>query len=186
LFVFGAEGEIYMKNALISAFAFCLALAAPTALWAADDHHPGPPGGGGHPGGAPAVHNTMMPRHAPIMHHTFHNTYHHTTHFQNHVVNRTNVHVNVDINSYHKNFDAPQHYHFGVYNAPPGYVYRRWTFGEQLPSIYFAQQFWITNYLNFGLVAPPGGYEWVRYGPDALLIDVNTGQIIQVEYGLFY
>jgi Ni/Co efflux regulator RcnB len=183
--LFSVLKEIYMKKALISAFACCLATAAPTVLWAADDHHPGPPAGGGHPGGAPAVHNTMMPRRPAITHHYVHHTYH-TTHFQSHAVNRTNVHVNIDINSYHKNFDAPQHYHFGVYNAPPGYVYRRWTFGEQLPSIYFAQQFWITNYLNFGLVAPPGGYEWVRYGPDALLIDVNTGEIIQVEYGLFY
>ena len=35
-------------------------------------------------------------------------------------------------------------------------------------------------------MAPPWGYEWVRYGPDAVLIDVRTGQILQVRYGVFW
>jgi Ni/Co efflux regulator RcnB len=32
---------------------------------------------------------------------------------------------------------------------------------------------------------PPAGYEWVRVGDDALLIDVNTGEVLQAEYGVF-
>jgi hypothetical protein len=27
---------------------------------------------------------------------------------------------------------------------------------------------------------------WVRYGNDALLVDVESGQILSVEYGIFY
>jgi len=30
------------------------------------------------------------------------------------------------------------------------------------------------------------GYVWVRYGPDALLIDTYTGEIIQVRYDVFW
>jgi Ni/Co efflux regulator RcnB len=37
----------------------------------------------------------------------------------------------------------------------------------------------------FGLAPPPYGYEWVRNGDDALLIDTNTGEILQVEYDVF-
>jgi Ni/Co efflux regulator RcnB len=33
---------------------------------------------------------------------------------------------------------------------------------------------------------PWAGYEWVRYGNDALLVDVDTGEIIRVEYDIFY
>jgi hypothetical protein len=33
---------------------------------------------------------------------------------------------------------------------------------------------------------PPYGYEWVCYGDDALLVNVYTGEILQVVYGLFY
>jgi Nickel/cobalt transporter regulator len=36
-----------------------------------------------------------------------------------------------------------------------------------------------------GLEIPPVGCEWVRDGDDALLIDTNTGAILQVEYGAF-
>jgi Ni/Co efflux regulator RcnB len=47
-----------------------------------------------------------------------------------------------------------------------------------------------TNYhgsdsMAFALEVPPAGYEWVRVGSDALLIDTNTGEILQTEYGVF-
>ena len=41
------------------------------------------------------------------------------------------------------------------------------------------------DYWLFGLDVPPYGYEWVRYGPDALLIDLRSGEVIQVVYGRF-
>ena len=36
-----------------------------------------------------------------------------------------------------------------------------------------------------GLLTPWDGYEWVRYGDDALLVDIDTGEVIRVEYDLF-
>jgi Ni/Co efflux regulator RcnB len=55
-----------------------------------------------------------------------------------------------------------------------------------LPAIYWGHDYWITDFLAFGLFAPPTGYVWVRYGPDALLIDQYTGEVIQVDYDAFY
>jgi Ni/Co efflux regulator RcnB len=36
-----------------------------------------------------------------------------------------------------------------------------------------------------GLIDPPYGYVWVRYGPDALLVNVENGLILSVMYGVF-
>jgi len=85
-----------------------------------------------------------------------------------------------------KNVVALHRFHAGPYRAPPGWRYRRWVFGERLPGIYFAPGFWITDFLAFDLFPPPDGYVWVRYGPDAVLIDRYTGEIIQVDYGVFF
>jgi Ni/Co efflux regulator RcnB len=37
----------------------------------------------------------------------------------------------------------------------------------------------------FELPAPPPGCVWVRYGDDALLVDADTGEIVEVVYDLF-
>ena len=69
---------------------------------------------------------------------------------------------------------------------PNGWFERRWTYGQRFPRGWYGRQYWITNFMAFGLFAPPYGYEWVRYGNDALLINTYTGVIVRVEYGLFY
>jgi Ni/Co efflux regulator RcnB len=102
----------------------------------------------------------------------------------NRAMTKTRSHV--DVASFHKNVTAGNRYHFGNYNAPQGYAYHRYSYGESLPQGYFAASYWITNYLNFGLIAPPDGYTWVRYGPDAVLVDEDTGEIVQVVYDQFY
>jgi Ni/Co efflux regulator RcnB len=87
---------------------------------------------------------------------------------------------------FHKNMRAQRRFRLGSYRAPHGYHYRRWAFGMFLPEIYFAQDYWISDYSDYDLDDPPDGYVWVRYGPDALLIDEDTGEIVEVEYGVFY
>jgi Ni/Co efflux regulator RcnB len=86
---------------------------------------------------------------------------------------------------YNHNFTAERGYHIGPYHAPRGFAYRRWGYGEFLPRIYWAQRYWLSDYWLFGLDVPPVGCEWVRYGPDALLINISTGEVIQVLYGRF-
>ncbi|HKD21615.1 MAG TPA: RcnB family protein, partial [Rhizomicrobium sp.] len=46
--------------------------------------------------------------------------------------------------------------------------------------------YWLTSWWLFDLAIPPYGFEWVRYGDDALLVNVYTGQILEVEYDVFY
>ncbi len=91
-----------------------------------------------------------------------------------------------DMRQFRRVVRAERRYHAARYYAPPGYQYRRWSYGQRLPSIYFARNYWLTDFLTFGLFAPPQGYVWVRYGGDALLIDEYTGEIVQVQYGMFY
>jgi Ni/Co efflux regulator RcnB len=93
---------------------------------------------------------------------------------------------NVDIKRWQRNYDAPRRYRADRYRAPRGYSYRRWSYGQRLPRDYYVRSFWLTQFIMFGLDSPPDGYIWVRYGPDALLIDEDTGEIIQVRYNVFY
>jgi len=90
-----------------------------------------------------------------------------------------------DSNVYQHNFRAPRSFHIGPYSAPRGYAYRRWGYGDILPRAFWAPPYLIADYWLFGLEVAPAGYEWVRYGPDALLVNTYTGQVLQVEYGVF-
>ena len=91
-----------------------------------------------------------------------------------------------DYSKYRRAVTAPRRFHAGHYRAPRGYSYQRWSYGQRLPSMYYANNFWLSNFLIYGLFAPPPDAVWVRYGPDALLVDRYTGEIISVEYNVFY
>jgi Ni/Co efflux regulator RcnB len=95
-----------------------------------------------------------------------------------------NVHVNISL--YHRNFTSPHRYHFGHYNPPPGYYNHRWVYGEMFPRAFWVQDYWINDFWNYGLDEPPPGLVWVRYGDDALLIDEDSGEVVEVEYDAFY
>ncbi len=92
----------------------------------------------------------------------------------------------VNIQQYHRNFNAPRRYRAEVYRWRDGNSYRRYGYGQRLPRHYFIRNFWVANFLAYDLFSPPPGYVWVRYGPDALLIDQDTGEIVQVRYNMFY
>jgi len=87
---------------------------------------------------------------------------------------------------YRHTLRAPHRYHYGSYRRPFGWYYRNWGLGDILPALFFGQQYWLSDYYDFGLEAPPPGTVWVRYGDDALLIDRDTGEVIQVVHGVFY
>jgi Ni/Co efflux regulator RcnB len=91
----------------------------------------------------------------------------------------------VDHTAYQHNYRAARSYHIGPYRRPAGWTAHRWGYGEILPRAYWGAQYLIGDYWLFGLEVPPVNYEWVRDGNDALLIDTNTGEILQVEYGVF-
>jgi Ni/Co efflux regulator RcnB len=78
------------------------------------------------------------------------------------------------------------HWRGGPWSGPPGFYYRSWIYGQILPFGWYSSQWWVNDYWDYDLPAPPYGYEWVRNGPDALLVDVNTGTIAEVVPGIFY
>jgi Ni/Co efflux regulator RcnB len=189
--------EVGMREFLVAALAAALAAVIPGSLCA--QPHPE----GGHPAvrPAPAMHAptpqyhmtahraTTHYYHRPTTHRVTHHVYHrHVTVRAHHVVHHVGhvTHVSARVAGLRRNVTAAHRFHAGVYRAPAGYHYQRWSYGAFLPAIYWGRDFWITDFLAFGLFAPPDGYIWVRYGPDALLIDQYTGEIIQVDYGVFY
>ena len=87
--------------------------------------------------------------------------------------------------TYQHNYQAARSYKIGPYHRPAGWVARRWGYGDLLPRAYWGPQYLIGDYWLFALEVPPAGYEWVRVGDDALLIDINTGEVLQAEYGVF-
>ena len=91
----------------------------------------------------------------------------------------------VDRGAYQHNFQAARSYHIGAYRRPAGWVARRWSYGQILPRAYWAPSFLIADYWLFALEVPPAGYEWVRDDTDALLVNTDSGEILQVEYGVF-
>ncbi len=57
----------------------------------------------------------------------------------------------------------------------PGYYARRWSWGQTLPPLFWARQYWLMDYTIYALPPPPFGAIWVRVGDDALLIDQTDG-----------
>ena len=86
----------------------------------------------------------------------------------------------------HYDARSSHHYRDGAYSPPSGYEPRHWGHGDRLPDGYYARNYWIGDFVAFGLFAPPPDLVWVRVGDDALLVNQESGEVIQVEYGVFY
>jgi Ni/Co efflux regulator RcnB len=81
---------------------------------------------------------------------------------------------------------SQQRYRLGAYRAPYGYYSRAWAFGDFLPRGWYAEDYWLDDFFDYGLPYPPPGFEWVRVGGDALLVDRYSGRIVQVVRGIFW
>ena len=89
---------------------------------------------------------------------------------------------------YPRVMDLGQRYHWfgGGWRPQRGFYYHRWIYGEFLPFGWYDQSYWVGNYWDYGLPVPPFGYNWVRVGDDVLLINLQTGFVAEVIYGVFY
>ncbi len=75
----------------------------------------------------------------------------------------------------------------GIYIAPRIYAPRYWARGQWLPAGYYAdRRYRLTDYGRFDLYDPPFGAGWVRVDSDALLIDISSGEVLEVVYSLFW
>ena len=69
---------------------------------------------------------------------------------------------------------------------PPGYGYRLWAVGAVLPPLFWSSPtYYYPGYAALGLPPPDPGFQYVQYGPDLLLVNVATGEILQVFPGAF-
>jgi hypothetical protein len=76
--------------------------------------------------------------------------------------------------------------HIAPFMYPHGWGYRRWVVGATLPVLFLAPAYYYAEWAGLGLPPPDPGFQWVRYGPDLLLVNVGTGQVVDVVYGAFY
>jgi hypothetical protein len=76
--------------------------------------------------------------------------------------------------------------HLSPFVYPHGWGYRRWGVGMVLPPLFLAPAYYYADWGGMGLPPPDPGFQWVRYGPDLLLVNISTGAVVDVIYGAFY
>lgn len=75
----------------------------------------------------------------------------------------------------------------GRYYAPyRDYRYSRVSIGFRLGSLFYSNRYWISDPWRYRLPDVYGPYRWVRYYDDALLVDVYSGQVVDVIYDFFW
>jgi len=78
-----------------------------------------------------------------------------------------------------------QRFQANYYRWPRGYSYVRYGIGGYLPRYYWVTDYYITDYAYYGLDPAPYGFVWMRYGPDVVLFNLETGLISSIIYGAF-
>lgn len=75
----------------------------------------------------------------------------------------------------------------GGYYAPyRNHRYNRLSIGFILGSAFFGQNYWLNDPWQYRLPPAYPGTRWVRYYDDVLLIDVYSGEVIDVIYDFFW
>jgi len=74
----------------------------------------------------------------------------------------------------------------GSYYDPYGYGYRRFSIGFNLFPSYYRSNYWLNDTSMYRLPPAYGPYRWVRYYDDALLVNIYSGQVVDVIYSFFW
>ncbi|MFN3517253.1 MAG: RcnB family protein [Novosphingobium sp.] len=81
----------------------------------------------------------------------------------------------------------PSYYQVGYYYAPyRGYSSRRLNIGFFLDALFFGEDYWIADPSFYRLPQAYGPYRWVRYYDDAVLVNIYTGEVVDVIYDFFW
>ena len=91
-----------------------------------------------------------------------------------------------DRRDYPFQFSGHQRYRGYSYYPPRGFYARHWVFGDIVPRSWWGLDYRINDWWAYSLPIPPIGYEWVRVGDDALLLDLYSGRVVEVAYDIFY
>jgi len=78
-------------------------------------------------------------------------------------------------------------YRIGRYYSPyHNHYYSRLSVGFFLDSLFYSSNYWIDDPWYYRLPPADGPYRWIRYYDDALLVDIYTGEVIDVIYDFFW
>jgi hypothetical protein len=75
----------------------------------------------------------------------------------------------------------------GGYYAPyRNYRYNRLSIGIILDSLFYSNRYWLSDPWQYRLPPAPYGTQWVRYYDDVVLVDVYTGEVLDVIENFFW
>ena len=69
---------------------------------------------------------------------------------------------------------------------PTAIGYQRFSIGFFLEPLFFDQRYWIGDPYDYRLPPAPPGTEWVRYYNDVVLVDIYSGEVVDVIYDFFW
>ena len=72
------------------------------------------------------------------------------------------------------------------YSPYRNHHYSRFSIGFFLDSLFYNQRYWISDPWQYRLPPAPYGTQWVRYYDDVLLVDVYTGEVVDVIHNFFW
>lgn len=77
-------------------------------------------------------------------------------------------------------------FHLGFYYDPFGWGYHRYSVGWRLWPQYYRSSYWLSDPWHYRLPPAYGPYRWIRYHDDALLVNLYTGEVVDVIYDFFW
>jgi hypothetical protein len=77
-------------------------------------------------------------------------------------------------------------FHFGFYYDPFGWGYSPYQIGWRMWPSYYSSSFWLNDPWRYRLPYAPPGTRWIRYYDDAVLVDMWSGQVLDVIYNFFW
>lgn len=78
-------------------------------------------------------------------------------------------------------------YRIGRYYAPyRNYYYRPLSIGFYLDSGFYGSSYWLDDPWEYRLPPAEGPYRWVRYYDDVLLVDIYSGEVVDVIHDFFW
>ena len=77
-------------------------------------------------------------------------------------------------------------FHLGFYYDPFGWGYQPFSIGWRLWPNYYSSNYWINDPWQYRLPYAPPGTQWIRYYNDALLVDMYTGEVVDVIHNFFW
>ena len=90
-----------------------------------------------------------------------------------------------DWQSYRSRYSS--HYRLPSYYSPyRDWNYRRLSIGFSLWPLFYSERYWINDPWYYRLPDVYGPYRWVRYYDDALLVDIGTGEVVDVIENFFW